>query len=161
VTIGLGGLLVLAASAGARVDEASRVDTALTNLQVVLETLSRRVDLQAQSISDDGILLAVPVNGGVAVLPPLQVAVRLEESDQPSAHLLMTGGALGTVGLGVFEHSSLEYLFARAGAFVWGGGSAVGPLKVVAVRLRLELHHRVWRPLIWIESARFEQAVPS
>ncbi|MBI4924136.1 MAG: prepilin-type N-terminal cleavage/methylation domain-containing protein [Devosia nanyangense] len=148
VTMAIGGLFVLASTVHGRVDEAERVETALLDVQGLLRIASDAVDLMIARPAADGFAL-VDANPGAGASPGNDQNLSLRSK---RAELARPDSA-AAADLSIFEKASLEYLTVAAEGAVWKSAETLGGGKPVAVRFRLQLHARVWRPLIWIASS--------
>jgi hypothetical protein len=151
VTMAIGGLLVLASTVHGRVDEAERVETALLDVQGLLRIATDSVGLMIVRPAADGFALvdASPVAGSS---PADDQNLLLRSKDASKRVELARNGSAAAADLSIFEKASLEYLTVAAEGAVWKPAATIGGGKPVAARFRLQLHARVWRPVIWLAS---------
>lgn len=153
VAMGIGGLFALTSTLRARVDETSSVEATLVNVEGLEQLMSRELALRVSSPTAAGFGLVRPDQVAGDIAAPL-VQVKLSSDPGNGRIQVTTTTQVATAELVSFENAALEYLVpARSGGMDWeadGGSTAAAP---IAVRLRLTLRDRVWRPLLWISNA--------
>ena len=150
VVMAIGGLFALTITLRARVAETSRVEASLVDVEGLEQLLAGQIGLRIAAPTAAGFGLVRPDQVADNVAKPL-VHVRLS-SDPGDANIQVTVATrVATAELVSFESAALEYLVpAPSGDMNWETNRGSNSAAPVAVRLRLTLRDRVWRPLLWI-----------
>jgi hypothetical protein len=144
--VALGSLFYLAMRLSDTLSMSRRVHVALQDLQGVLGFLTEDMTLQARQGPSGFVLTSRTTPGDVA-------SVDLRKGPE-SAELVISGSQLSArADLATFDEAQFEYLERPSpGASRWIASSP-SPGVPLAVRMKLRLGDRIWRPLIWIASA--------
>lgn len=150
VAMAIGGLFALTGTLRARVSETAQLEAALVDVQGLAQVLSREVGLRLADPAADGFELARPDPIASDHAVPL-AQLRLPENGRVE---VTDATRVATAELVSFESAALEYLVrAPSGGMTWQTNGAGNNAAPVAVRLRLALRDRVWRPLLWISNS--------
>ncbi|OEO31855.1 hypothetical protein VW23_014355 [Devosia insulae DS-56] len=147
LVIGIGALFAIGGQVRDRAADNAAVQAALIELQA-LATLAT---------SEVGLAIATPSAAGFA-LTPLETGrpeldgweVRLTQAAPDLRLELRRRSNVSSVDLAAFDAVGIEYLVVDSQSPAWTGGASVAGAEARAVRLRLTLGSRVWRPLLWI-----------
>lgn len=155
VLIGIGGLFAVGAQVRDRAADNAAVQSALIELQALLSLATSEVGLKAAAPADTGFALDVVAERRVE-LEGWSVALQRPPSG-PRVEL-QRGASTSSVDLTAYDAAALEYLVVSSDTPSWVSAVEVAGAEIRAVRLRLELGARVWRPLIWIPQSLALQA---
>ncbi len=143
VVMAIGGLYVLTGTLRSRATEAAQVEDTLVDLQGLQSALGDDVALTIDAPRPDGFTLAPSTT---RTGRPLQLRL----TAAPLRIDLTSTSRTSGVDLSPFAEAAIEYLVRGAdGRANWGAGPVTSG-QPLAARLRLALHGRVWRPLLWI-----------
>jgi type II secretory pathway pseudopilin PulG len=150
VIMALGGLLSLVIKARTGIDEGTRIERALIDLQSILRLTGEAAGLTIADPDDAAFTLMV-ASAGPDHPAEVSSRVTLEVTPQTKVLALQRGNRNTHADISVFDSVALEYLHTGSEP-VWGHADSVVAGPIIAARLRLAFRSRVWRPLLWIVS---------
>jgi hypothetical protein len=147
VIVAIGGLFAVGLEVRDRADLNAGVQATLIELQALAGLAASDIGMIATSASPGGFALVGSID------PNLTVTVRLQTIAASARVELSRGDKTSSVDLSVFEAAAIEYLATSSQPGRWSDAAGVGANQMRGARLRLTSGIRVWRPLLWIESA--------
>jgi prepilin-type N-terminal cleavage/methylation domain-containing protein len=150
VAMAIGGLFALTGTLRTRLSETAQLEAALVDVQGLAQLLSAEIGLRLADPAADGFELVRP--DPIAGNQPAPLAqLRLAQGKRLE---VTQATRVATAEVVAFESTGLEYLVrAPGGAMKWQPASAANSAAPIAVRLRLVLRDRVWRPLLWVSNS--------